>query len=274
MYHFETKTIKLMIYVIIQLMVSHRLYIDETGDHRYKQLDKLESRYLGLTGVLFDKGYYDKYVPQALESFKKYFLKYDPDSPPVLVRNWIVYKKHAFGVLVDEKLRKEWETAILNLYRTTEMEIFTVVIDKKAHIERYPMETFDAYVYSLAVLLWRVRGYLNYYGLESDIVAEARGKTEDTKIQGAFEYIRQNGFTNYGTPEGYCQAFPDNEIKFRTKIHNVAGLQLADLVAYGQKVKTILEKGKPYHKPPSDFTNRFNEVIESKVNQYGRYYLE
>ena len=152
-------------------MVNYRLYIDETGDHRYKQLDKLESRYLGLTGVLFKKEYYDGAIPQALESLKKQFLKYDPDTPPVLVRSWIVYRKRAFGVLVNEDLRKKWERAILNLYKTTKMEIFTVVMDKKAHIEKYPMETFDAYVYSLAVLLWRVRGYLSFHGLQADIVA-------------------------------------------------------------------------------------------------------
>ncbi|MFC2060132.1 DUF3800 domain-containing protein [Chloroflexota bacterium] len=250
------------------------MYIDETGDHRYKQLDKLESRYLGLTGVLFKKEYYNGAIPQALESFKKQFLKYDPDTPPVLVRSWIVNRKHAFGVLVNENLRKNWEYAILNLYRTIKMQIFTVVMDKKAHIERYPMETFDAYVYSLAVLLWRVRGYLSFHRLQAEIVAEARGKVEDANIQRAFKYIRQNGFTEYGTAEGYCQAFPDDEIKFRTKIHNVAGLQLADLIAYGQKVRTILDKGKPYHKPPSQFTNRLNEAIEPNVNRYGRYYLE
>jgi len=255
-------------------MVNYRLYIDETGDHRYKQLDKLESRYLGLTGVLFKKEYYDGAIPQALEGIKKQFFKYDPDAPPILVRSWIVYRKHAFGVLVNEDLREKWEHAILNLYRTIKMEVFTVVIDKKAHIERFPMETFDAYVYSLAVLLWRVRGYLHFHRLQADIVAEARGKVEDAKIQRAFKYIRQNGFTGYGTAEGYCQAFPDDEIKFRTKIHNVAGLQLADLIAYGQKVRTILDKGKPYHKPPSQFTNKLNEAIEPSVNRYGRYYLE
>jgi hypothetical protein len=255
-------------------MVSHRLYIDETGDHRYKQLDKLDRRYLGLTGILFNKEYYVNTIPQSLESLKKRFFKYDPDTPPVLVRSWIVYRKHAFGVLVNNDVRREWEDAILRLFGSLEVEIFTVVIDKKAHIERFPMETFDAYVYSLAVLLWRVRGYLNYYGINSDIMAEARGKVEDRNIQRAFENIRSNGFTNFGTADVYCEAFPDDHILFRTKVHNVAGLQLADLIAYGQKLKTIEENKKLYHKPPSEFTKNINEIIEPKVNRYGRYLLE
>ncbi len=255
-------------------MESHRLYIDETGDHRYKHLDKLESRYLGLTGILFNKEYYDATVPQTLESLKKQFFKYDPDKPPILVRSHIAYRKHAFGVLVNKVTNEKWESAILELLKELKAQIFTVVIDKKAHIENFPLETFDAYVYSLAVLLWRVRGYLNYHRWQADIMAEARGKVEDAKIQQAFDYIRQNGFTNYGTPDGYCKAFPDDKLKFRTKDHNVAGLQLADLIAYGQKVKTLTENNKPYHKPASQFTIILNDIIEPKVNRYGRYLLE
>ena len=36
-----------------------RLYIDESGDHTYKHLDDPDKRYLGVTGVLFDKLRYD-----------------------------------------------------------------------------------------------------------------------------------------------------------------------------------------------------------------------
>ncbi len=210
-----------------------------------------------------------------MESLKKKFFKYDPDKPPILVRSEIVYRKHAFGVLVNKELNEKWQTAILQYFRALKTQIFTVVIDKKAHIEKYPLETFDAYVYSLAVLLWRVRGYLNYPPKwAADIVCEARGKVEDAKLQQAFAIIRERGFTNYGTGEAYCHAFPDDKLKFRTKIHNVAGLQIADLIAYGQKVKTLLENNKPYHKPASPFTILLNAAIESSVNKYGRYLLE
>ncbi len=120
-------------------METHRLYIDETGDHRYKQLDKLESRYLGLTGLLFKKDYYDRTTPQAVETLKMQFFKYDPDKPPILVRSQIVYRKHAFGVLANEETNAKWEVAVLELFKGLQAQIFTVVIDKKAHIEKYPM---------------------------------------------------------------------------------------------------------------------------------------
>ena len=53
----------------------------------------------------------------------------------------------------------------------------------------------------------------------------------------------------------------------------MAGLQLADLVAFGQKVLTVTEAEKPLAQPPSDFTNRMNAAIQSKVYRYGRYML-
>ena len=255
-------------------METYRLYIDETGDHRYKQLNQLESRYLGLTGVLIKKEYYDNTVPQTLEALKKQFFKYDPDKPPILVRSHIVYHKYAFGVLLNPELNAKWETELLNFYKNLKAQIFTVVIDKKVHKERYPLETFDAYVYSLAVLLWRVHGYLNLNGKKADIMAEARGKVEDASIQAAFDYVRAYGFTNYGTGAEYCETYPDPKLKFGTKRDNVAGLQIADLIAYGQKVLAVTKHNKPYHKPISRFTKMLNDAIKPKVNAFGLYLLE
>lgn len=113
-----------------------------------------------------------------------------------------------------------------------------------------------------------------FYGHKADIMAEARGKVEDASIQTAFEYLHEHGFTGFGTPEGYSEAYPDDKIKFGIKRDNVAGLQIADLIAYGQKVLTVVENGRPYHKPISKFTEMLNDAVKGKVNQYGRYLLE
>ena len=255
-------------------MAQYRLYIDESGDHRYKQLDDPHSRYLGLTGVLMLKNYYDAEVPHRLEELKKKHFRYDPDKPPVLVRSHIRYRKYAFGVLQDPKRNGAWETDVLDLFRTLRAHIFTVVIDKKAHRELYPVQTFDPYVYSLAILLWRVRGYLRLHGGVSDIMAESRGKVEDAQIQTAYAFLRSHGFTEWGTSAGYTGAYSDESIIFRKKEHNVAGLQIADLIAYGQKAQTIADSNKPLPRELSQFTKELNQVASRMVNQYGRYMLE
>ena len=43
------------------------------------------------------------------------------------------------------------------------------------------------------------------------------------------------------TGEDYKQAFPDEDLKFRKKEHNVAGLQIADLISADQKMLTVQE---------------------------------
>jgi hypothetical protein len=133
-----------------------RLYIDESGDHTYRQLDNLDSRYLGLTGVLFKKNEYDSGIPEQIESLKKRHFRYDPDKPPILVRSQIRYRKNAFGVLRDPSRNDLWERDVLALFEGLNAQIFTVVMDKKVHIEKYPVQTFDPYTYSLSVLLFVV----------------------------------------------------------------------------------------------------------------------
>lgn len=35
-----------------------RLYVDESGDHTYKEIEKPEKRYLGITGCIISSEYY------------------------------------------------------------------------------------------------------------------------------------------------------------------------------------------------------------------------
>jgi len=88
--------------------------------------------------------------------------------------------------------------------------------------------------------------------------------------------VLQEGSTHrpYGRSEDYKKVYPDSELVVRRKETNVAGLQIADMIAYGQKVQTILEKGKPFAQPLSEFTKQLNGVVDKMVNQYGRYLLE
>ena len=117
------------------LVDNYRLYIDESGDHTYKHLDNLDTRYLGLTGVLFNKRHYDINVQPELEKLKQRIFKYDPDDPPILVRSIIIHRKRWFYVLQDSDLNKEWEEGIISFLKNLEGHawIFSVVIDKTAY---------------------------------------------------------------------------------------------------------------------------------------------
>ena len=159
-------------------MAMWRLYIDESGDHTYKHLDDPDKRYLGVTGVLFDKLRYDKEAQPELEGIKQRIFRYDPDDPPILTRSHIKNRKHWFYVLQDTSLNQKWEEELLGFLGslTSYAHVFTVVIDKKKHLELYPVHTFDPYAYCLAVLLNRIRGYMHKNGGQADVIAESRGK--------------------------------------------------------------------------------------------------
>jgi hypothetical protein len=251
------------------------MYIDESGDHTYKHTDNLDTRYLGLTGVLILKDYYDKYVRSELEELKRRIFKYDPDDPPILVRSMIKNRKRWFYVLQDEALNKQWEEKLIDFIQGLKryMQVFTVVIDKKEHSRNYPVRTFDPYAYSLSVLLNRSRGFLVKMHGQADILVESRGKVEDQQIMNAYASLRITG-SLYGDGDYYKKAYPVETLTLKRKDTNIAGLQLADIIAFGQKVQTVLENNKPYTRHLSGFTKRLNNAVNPMVNQYGRYLLE
>jgi len=256
-------------------MTQWRMYIDESGDHTYKHTANLDIRYLGLTGVLIIKDYYDTHIQPELENLKRRIFKYDPDDPPILVRSMIKNRKSWFYVLQDEELNEQWEEEIIDFIQGLKryMQVFTVVIDKKKHLENYPVQTFDPYAYSLHVLLNRSRGFLLKRSEKADVLVECRGKVEDQQIVKAYTGLRTAG-SYYGDADDYKKVYPAEALMLKRKETNIAGLQLADIIAFGQKVQTILENNKPYTRPLSRFTVRLNNAVNPMVNQYGRYLLE
>ena len=251
------------------------MYIDESGDHTYKHLHDLYKRYLGVTGVLFDKQRYNNEAQPTLEGIKQRIFRYDPDNPPILTRSHIKNRKHWFYVLQNPLLNQQWEEEILGFLEslTPYTQVFTVVIDKKAHLESYPHRTFDPYVYCLEVLLNRVRGYMNLNGGQADVFAESRGKTEDDRIVRAYKSLLVNG-SPYANGKQYRERFPSEGLTIKRKDQNIAGLQIADMLAYGQKMLTIQTSGKPMPRQMSNFTQRVNNAVDRMVNQYGRYMLQ
>lgn len=254
--------------------MKYRLYIDESGDHTYRHLDDADTRYLGLTGVLIEKEYYQLHAQPLLEELKRQIFRYDIDSPPLLVRSLIKHRKQWFYVLQDRELNEKWEKGLLDYINGLKghTNIFTVVMDKKEHLKNYPRQTFDPYSYSLHVLLNRVRGLLTKLGEQADVMVEARGGTEDKQIMAAYHELRKQG-SYYGDSEHYLKAYPEEDLRIRRKDNNIAGLQIADVLAYGQKVQTVLESKRPFSRELGDFEALLNESANKMVNAYGRYLL-
>ena len=91
-------------------MEPYRIYIDESGDHAYKNVTEhdYEKRYLGLTGVLIQTAEYVNRAQPALEQLKRNHFRHDPDHPEwtFLHRYDIIDRSRAFGVLRERSLTR------------------------------------------------------------------------------------------------------------------------------------------------------------------------
>lgn len=257
------------------MLCKYRLYIDESGDHTYKHVSKLDKRYLGLTGILIEKRVYDTMFQLQLEQLKQAYFHYDTDAPPILVRREIIDKKGVFIVLRNREVNAKWGYSILNYFTSLipYAQVFTVVVDKKSHIKKYPVETFDPYKYGLVVLLRRVRGYLKKQKEQADVLVEARGNPLDEQLKTAYRKLLNDG-ERYGGAKEYQEVFPAKDIIVKRKDQNVAGIQIADLLVTGQTLETIMKRGKTPPHLPSAFTKHLSSVVAPMINKYGQYLLE
>ena len=104
-------------------------------------------------------------------------------------------------------------------------------------------------------------------------MAEARGRREDAQLLREYEEFRQHGDA-YRTGEEVRATYPA-AMQFRRKDQDIAGLQLADLLAYPQKMDIVQRNGRPMHAALSAFTTRLNTAVDPKImGHYGRYLLE
>ena len=256
-----------------------RIYLDESGDHTYRKLEEQENRYLCLTGCIFEPERYRIFV-RKLEEFKERHLSYDPDFPPILHRNDIINRRGCFGRLCNPMAKKKFDGDLLNLVREADFKTIAVVIDKKTHVEKYKELAFHPYHYCLTAILERYCGLLNFIGGVGDVLAESRGGREDKQLKEAYKRIYNAG-TRYREPRFFQDVLSSKEVKLKPKRNNIAGLQLADILAHPVK-QSILRENKKIPDPGGIFGKRICEAVKTKYNKqlysgriegYGRIFI-
>jgi len=220
---------------------QYRLYIDESGDHTYSQLDEISHRYLGLLGVWFRLA--DDYVAFAsdLERFKESIFGKRPDNPVILHRSDIINRKGAFGILCDKDKGAVFDAGLLEIIGRAKFKMVCVLIDKQAHKTQY-CYPFHPYHYCLAAMLERFGGWMAYKNVIGDVMAESRGKEEDIQLKQAYRRSYESG-SRYFNREKHQQVFTSRDIKIQPKRANIAGLQLSDILAHPVKQAIMISQG-------------------------------
>jgi hypothetical protein len=242
-----------------------RLFIDEFGHHDMKSSDDPNQRYLGLTGVIMREAYAGGQFTAGLNSIKQDIFG---RSDFALHRREILdAAPPPFDVLKDSATRNRFDAALLNLMDVATYRVVTVIIDKKEHKEKYAVWHFQPYHYCMTVLLERYVLLLNANSEVGDVMAESREKRDNRKLSKAYQYIYKHGTDNI-RPAFFQRWLSSKEIKIKRKIDNVAGLQLADLIANPSCRELICKRTNT--RMEAEFSKKVVEILYRKKYRRSR----
>jgi hypothetical protein len=191
-----------------------------------KSSDNPIQRYLGLSGIIMRSDYEQGRFTEALNLIKR---KIFGTEAIVFHRREMMHAEPPFQALNDAALRSDLDVALLELMTSAAYKVVTVVIDKKAHKEKYRVWQFDPYHYCMTCLLERYVSFLKAANEGGDVLAESRERRDNKRLSNAYIYVRKHGTRSVSAAD--FQRFLPAEIKIQRKKENVAGLQLADLIA-------------------------------------------
>jgi hypothetical protein len=80
-------------------------------------------------------------------------------------------------------------------------------------------------------LLERYVQWLDRLSVQGDVLAESRGGKEDRRLKDSFERIHEHG-TEFVGADVFARCLTSKQLKVKLKANNIAGLQLADLIAH------------------------------------------
>lgn len=206
-----------------------RLFVDEVGngDLRGSAGDD-NVRYLSLTGVLTKRSTHDSKIVPAFDAMKRDLFG---QTNVIFHRREIIRREGQFTALRDPTLRADFDRKLLGIMRDCPYLAITVTIDKRAHLEKYSTWHFDPYHYCLLCLVERYTLWLRRNDCKGDVAVEPRFPKADKRLKRSFQRIYQEG-TGRIRAKTVQQHLLSHDIKFFGKSHNVAGMQLCDLLAH------------------------------------------
>ncbi|WP_083522312.1 DUF3800 domain-containing protein [Longilinea arvoryzae] len=247
------------------MMGLYRIYIDEVGNHDLSHTDDPNHRFLSLTGVILESKYtYQVLIPE-MDAIKRKYFQTDPDVPVIFHRSDMINHRPPFSCLNDLTIEQQFNRDILDALAGWNYLVITVAIDKKEHLNKYAVWHYHPYHYCLSVLLERFVLFLYYKNNLGDVMVETRGGKEDEKLKSSFTRLYEQG-TDHIASDLWQRTLTSRELKVKPKTANIAGLQLADLIAHPSRREILIE-----HQMVIDQRNIFGDQISAILRQ-SKYY--
>jgi Protein of unknown function (DUF3800) len=256
-----------------------RMYVDEVGNADLKASSDPNHRYLSLTGVVFDIDYVDRVVAPELEALKRRYFKAHVDEPLILHRKELVNRKYPFQALREPEVERAFNADLLSLLEKLQYKVITAVIDKQEHCQRYQAWQHHPYHYCQEVLVERYVVSMAGVDKVGDVLAESRGTRADRELKDAYKHIYDHG-TGWVEKEVFQARLTSKELKLKRKSDNIAGLQIADLIAYPSFKATLLRQNRGAL--PQDFGGKIAAILEAgkyrcsstgRIDGWGRKWL-
>src|SRR5581483_10680274 len=197
------------------------------GDLRVAR-DDANQQYLSLTGLAVRQDLHDTKITEQLAQLKRSIFG---DPSIVLHRRELVSQKGGFSRLKDSEVRAKFSSQVADLLRGLPATVFTVTVDKRAFLEEQVRRPFGAYHYALVCLLeWFVL-WLDQRGAYGDVEGEMRGPKDDAQLRRTLRFFYEGIGTDL-RKEVIQSRLTTSALRLKSKKANIAGLQIADLLAY------------------------------------------
>lgn len=236
------------------------IFLDESGDHNLVKIDPSYPMFV-LAGCVFDMDYYINTVEPAIDKLKiDHFGK-----SSVILRSYDIRKqKGDFSCLVDKKKQDAFHSDFNELFSSLDFTVIASAINK-SYLKNQYSDPDNPYHLCFEFILERIIMYLGRSKESMLIRIESRETHNDKKLAEVYSDFRARSGGYFDVSEIRSKI---NDLSFNQKTQNIAGMQIADLVAYPIG-RWVLDKNK--ENKPFEF---IKQKIHSKNGKYLNYGLK
>lgn len=258
----------------------YRMYVDEVGGAHMKNFRNDNERYLSLTGIVVELDYAKTKLSIAIEDLKtSFFSEHHPDDPVILHRTDIMKRKSHFRVLESSDIADRFDGELINIFTNSDYQVITVGIDKEAHTRHYS-DPSHPYHYLLEILVERYVKQLHTWNAKGDIFVESRNHNDNNTLNVEFRLFYEAGNENVSV-DRVQRRLIDGKLNFKRKDQNVAGLQLADLIAFPSHRHLVcsdrgveMDTGFGSHVVDLLLEQKYRRSVNGRIDGYGTKWLK
>lgn len=250
---------------------EYTMYVDECGNADLKSSGNPNHRFLSLTGLILKRKDVVRVLLPALDDLKSEIFGAHPDDEVPIVlhrRDLLDRKRPPFDVLASDPVKSaEFDRRLLHLINTLDYTLVTVVIDKLEHVKKYVVMQHEPYHYCMQVLLERYVLFLKRNGSTGDVLAESRNGKEDKLLGEVYTKFHASGsdFVSYKFAQTHLTT---GQLKLKKKLHNIAGLQLCDILAYPSRRILLVSRGLDVIPGPGTFSDFVMRAIQDRHDSH------